>query len=134
MSLQHGVRVFVKHTVNRLTRTFAGRSRTPFVLVRHVGRRSGKPYETPIIAIRSGDSFIIELTYGPNVDWYRNVQAANGGQIVWHGQTFTIDGVTPLDTASGYQAFPPPVRAILHLLRRQDFVRLHIAADAPEFG
>jgi deazaflavin-dependent oxidoreductase (nitroreductase family) len=122
------VRKFNKHILNRVIRTFAGKSRTPFVIVRHKGRRSGKSYETPIIAIRRDAHFLIELTYGPNVDWYRNVQAAGGCEILWHNQTFTIDQIEPLDAEEGLAAFPQPFRFILHLLGRRDFAQLRIEA------
>ncbi len=82
------------------------------------------------MAIRDGDSFTIELTYGPEVDWYRNVQAAGGCEIVWHGQTFTIDGLAPLDAQTGLRAFPQPFRVMLTLLGNRHFARLHIAADS----
>lgn len=48
-------------------------------LVRHVGRRSGKPYETVIMVWPLRASFVIALTYGPKVDWYQNLLAAGGG-------------------------------------------------------
>src|SRR5215216_2700984 len=84
------IRAFNKHYFNRLVRRFAGVSRTPFALIRHVGRRSGKAYETPIIVMRLGQSFVIALTYGPEVDWYRNVQAAGKASLLWHNQEYAL--------------------------------------------
>ncbi len=118
------LRQIAKHVINPVTKTFAGRSNTPFVLVRHVGRRSGRQYETPIIAIKKAGWFLIELTYGENVDWYRNVKAAGGCVIVWHGQPFTINAITPISTAEGYREFPQPFNVALRLMNRRDFVRL----------
>lgn len=43
--------------------------------VHHVGRRSGKPYVTPVWADRAGRSFFVHLPYGTDVDWCRNVLA-----------------------------------------------------------
>lgn len=120
----NAVRQIAKHVINPVTKRFAGRSNTPFVIVRHVGRKSGRQYETPIIAIKKDGWFLIELTYGEGVDWYRNVKAAGGCAIVWHGQTFTIDQVTPLSTEEGYREFPQPFNAALRLMQRRDFVRL----------
>ncbi len=37
MSLRSGAIYLNKHILNHLTRTFAGRSATPFVMVHHVG-------------------------------------------------------------------------------------------------
>ena len=64
---------------NKLTRPmrvrFAGRSGL-VAAVHHVGRRSGTPYNTPVIAHRSVDEVIIPLPYGTDVDWLRNLLAA----------------------------------------------------------
>ncbi len=76
MSSVHPMRSFNKHVLNRVTRRFAKSSRGSFAVVRHVGRRSGKPYATPTMVVPIEDGFVIALTYGTEVDWYRNVQAA----------------------------------------------------------
>jgi hypothetical protein len=92
--------------------------------VQHVGRRSGKTYETPIIVSRVADGFVIELTYGPDVDWHKNVLAAGGCTLVWHGQPYRINQITPLDSETGRASFPVPQRWILQLLRRTHFEKL----------
>jgi deazaflavin-dependent oxidoreductase (nitroreductase family) len=127
--LQHirsGWLSLLKYTLNPLTRRLARSSFGPFSIVRHVGRRSGKMYETPIIVSRVKDGFVIELTYGPDVDWHKNVVAAGGCTIVWHGQAYRIDRIEPLDTEVGRAAFPLPQRLVLQLLGRTHFEKLHI--------
>jgi deazaflavin-dependent oxidoreductase (nitroreductase family) len=119
--LRNGWLALLKHTLNPLTRRLARSSLGPFSIVRHVGRRSGKRYETPIIVSRVEDGFVIELTYGPDVDWHKNVLAAGGCTLVWHGREYLIDAIEPLDTATGRAAFPPPERLILRLLGREHF-------------
>ena len=115
---------FLKHTLNRAT-TRAARGRGgPFALVKHVGRKSGKPYETPIIVQPTEGGFVIELTYGPEVDWYRNVVAANGCRVLYHGAEHVIEGLEPLPAAEGIAAFTPGQQGILRLLRRTHFVKL----------
>jgi len=118
------IRAFNKHYFNRLVHMFAGVSHTPFALIRHVGRRSGKPYETPIIVMRQGSAFVIALTYGPEVDWYRNVKAAGGATLLWHNQEFALKQPETLAAEAGLAAFPPPFRQILGLLGTRDFVRM----------
>src|SRR5262249_9737828 len=112
---------FLKHYFNPLTRRIAGSSRGPFALVRHVGRRSGNQYETPIIVQPVNDGFVFELTYGPDVDWYQNVLAAGGCTLVWHGKDYAIDRVEPLDPAIGITAFPMLERLLLRVMRRKHF-------------
>src|SRR5258706_15517931 len=98
----------LKHTLNPVTRRLAGTSWGPFASVQHVGRRSGKHYQTPIIVSRAPDGFVIELTYGPEVDWHKNVLAAGGCTLVWHGKAYAINRIEPLDSAAGRAAFPAP--------------------------
>ena len=118
------IRSFNKHYFNRLVHRFAGVSRTPFAILRHVGRRSGKPYETPIIVMPLGNSFVIALTYGPDVDWYRNVQAAGAATLLWHNKEYVLKQPEPIDAKTGLSAFPPPFRQILGLLGTQHFVQM----------
>ena len=118
------IRAFNKQYFNRLVHTFAGVSRTPFALIRHVGRRSGKPYETPIIVMPQGAGFVIALTYGPQVDWYRNVQAAGQATLLWHNQEFALKQPESITAQVGLSAFPTPFRQILGLLGTREFVRM----------
>ena len=128
MTLQQRIRhqflVFLKRYFNPLTRRMAHSQFGPFAIIQHVGRRSGKPYETPLIVRPAGDGFVIELTYGPTVDWYKNVQAAGGCTILWHGKAYVIDGIEPLDPVTGIAAFSFWQRLILRAIHRQDFFKL----------
>ena len=119
-----GIRAFNKRYFNRLVHLFAGVSRTPFALIRHVGRRSGKPYETPIIVMPLGSSFVIALTYGLGVDWYRNVQAAGAATLIWHNHEYTLKQPETIDVNAGLSAFPAPFRQILGVLGTRDFVQM----------
>src|SRR5258708_19100332 len=58
--------------------------------IRHVGRRSGRTYTTPVTARRSGDLVLIALTFGSQADWARNVRAAQGCSIRIGGQDYHL--------------------------------------------
>ncbi len=128
MTLKQRIRkrllILLKHTLNPLTRRLARTSHGPFAIIQHVGRRSGRQYETPIILGLAADGFVLELTYGPNVDWYRNVQAAGGCTLIWHGKTYHISKLEPLSAERGRSAFPLPARLILRLIGAQHFVKM----------
>ncbi len=116
----------VKNTVNRLAVPIARSGHGPHALIRHGGRRTGHSYETPLVLARTPDGFVAELTYGPGVDWYRNITAAGRCIVIQHGVEYPIDRIDPCSTEDGVAAFGPPRSLILRLLRRHEFRRLHI--------
>ena len=63
----------------------------PAAVVVHVGRRSGREYRTPVLALRTGNSFAIPLPYGNRVDWVRNVLAAGGAGLVRGGKSLRLE-------------------------------------------
>lgn len=58
--------------------------------IRHVGRRSGRTYTTPVSARRSGDAVLIALTFGNQSDWSRNVRSAGGASIRIEGEDYNV--------------------------------------------
>jgi deazaflavin-dependent oxidoreductase (nitroreductase family) len=120
----------LKHTLNRVTSRAARSRHGPFSLVRHVGRRSGRVYETPVILARVPEGFVAELTYGPDVDWFKNVLAAGHCTVVRHGREYEVNGVVPYPAELGRAAFPAPARLVLRALDRKDFRLLATSAVA----
>jgi deazaflavin-dependent oxidoreductase (nitroreductase family) len=125
--VKRGWLAFIKHTLNHATMAAAKRGSRRFSLIRHVGRRSGKPYETVIMVAPHPRGFTAELTYGPEVAWYRNTVAANRAELLYAGETYEIDGVESLDATVGRASYPVPERYVLRLLRREQFILLHVA-------
>jgi len=117
----------LKHTLNRVTSRAARSRRGPFSLVRHVGRRSGRQYETPLILARVPEGFVEELTSGPDVDWYKNITAAGRCIVVHHGREYDVHAITDYPAEQGLAAFPAPARAILRALGRHQFRLLSVA-------
>ena len=117
------------HTLNRVTIPLARSGHGPFSLVRHVGRKTETVYETPIIVARVPDGFVAELTYGPQVAWYRNIVAAGHCVIIYQGTEHRIDGIESCSVADGLDAFGSPRKIILKLLRRSDFRLLREGPD-----
>jgi deazaflavin-dependent oxidoreductase (nitroreductase family) len=60
-------------------------------VIRHVGRTTGRPYETPVNAVTTDDGFVIALPYGRNTDWLKNVLVAGSATIVHEGDTYRVD-------------------------------------------
>ncbi len=125
------MRYVAKNVINRLTIRNAGSVKSQLAILRHVGRRSGKAFETPIIVVPLGEDFVFALTYGPKVDWYRNIQATGKGTLIWHGKTYTIEKLEPLDPSIGLSVHPLHERVVLRLLNVQQFVRVKVSALEP---
>ncbi len=118
------MRQFNKNVINRLTGKIARSAHGPFVIIQHTGRKSGKPFETPIIAILTGDSFVVALTYGPEVDWYKNISAAGKCGILRHKKHYAIRSIESLDPSAALAYFPAPERGILRTVGIHDFIKL----------
>jgi deazaflavin-dependent oxidoreductase (nitroreductase family) len=116
----------LNRTLNPLTLRAAHSGRGPFSLVEHVGRRTGRTYEAPVILARVPEGFVTELTYGPDVNWYRNI-VAGGGRVLYRGEWFRIVAVEPYAVRAGLRAFGPPASWVLRLLRRREFRLLRVA-------
>ena len=129
--LPNRIRFFNKYVTNRLLRVFVKLSLGPFALIRHVGRRSGKPYETVIWVWPRNDGFVIALTYGSEVDWYRNMRAAGGGTLVWHKRVYAVGKPEPIDAKTALPAFPVAFRPLFRWAGMQDFVFMRTSGSEP---
>ena len=99
--------------------------------IRHVGRRSGRPYVTPAGARLTGDTFVIPLTFGNSSDWSRNVRAAGGCEIRLDGTEYRAvqpeladrDRARPVLRA----AFGPVERVMFRMLGIRQYLLLRRA-------
>jgi deazaflavin-dependent oxidoreductase (nitroreductase family) len=94
--------------VTQMTRPIAmrsaGKEQSSTSVVRHVGRRSGRSYETPVVTVEHDNNFLIALPYGQRTDWMKNVLASEKATVVTHGHTYEVDHpqVIPMADATGY--------------------------------
>ncbi len=102
--------------------------------IRHVGRRSGRTYTTPVSARRSGDMVVIALTFGNQSDWSRNVRSAGGGTIRIEGQDYHVTHpqfISRRDAKPLVQAaFSPLERAGFRMLGIKQVMVLRVASAA----
>ncbi|OBH08176.1 hypothetical protein A5713_05760 [Mycobacterium sp. E2497] len=110
---------------NNLTRGIAGTERSPWGLLTHVGRRSGREYQTPLGAYPFRDGFLVPLGYGPHTDWYQNLMAAGTCTLTWRGRTYRLERPELISGVGVTRAWPPASRVFLHLAGIHDFVWLH---------
>jgi deazaflavin-dependent oxidoreductase (nitroreductase family) len=80
-----------KAVFNRAQMRTAGTPGAYAGIVRHVGRVSGRAYETPVSPVPTDDGFAIALVYGDRTSWLRNVLASGRATLVTEGETWEVD-------------------------------------------
>ncbi len=114
----------------RVLRT-AGSADTRTSIIRHVGRTSGRTYETPVDTIPALDGFLIALPYGTRADWLQNVLAAGSATIVSQGVSFDVREPIIAATAEVAHQIPARTRRTLRLFGVTECLHLRRATDGP---
>ena len=125
MPLPHWLTRVNLAVTNNLTRPFAGHM-PGFGILEHVGRESGIVRQTPINIFRRRDHFVIALTYGPDVEWLKNVLAAEGCRVQIRGRWVKLIEPRRFTDPSRRQV-PWIVRIGLGILGVDQFVELRAA-------
>ena len=128
--LVDGQRIVNKYAINRVTLAVAGGAHSPFSIVRHVGRRTGKAYATPVIACAVPGGLVIAFTYGLNVDWYRNIAARGECTVRRNGKELACARPRLIDGRAALPAFPLLLRLILRIVGTSQFLRLDTEGKA----
>lgn len=129
--LRDKIRAFNKHTLNPATLNIAGNRLRIYSSVKHVGRRSGREYATPVVAEPLGDGFAIPLPYGANVDWHRNVMAAGKCTLRWNEQDYSLETPEIITSSDALGAFPFVQRIIFSAGGIKQYVWLHLQKKVP---
>jgi deazaflavin-dependent oxidoreductase (nitroreductase family) len=123
-SLLDRIRVLNKHVTNKILIHISGKDLGMFAILSHTGRKTGKIYQIPIIAVPVPGGFVIALTYGKKTDWYENVKAKGGCSLICKRQECTLTNPEFIDKELALQAFPPIFRVGLRLMDIQYYLRL----------
>jgi deazaflavin-dependent oxidoreductase (nitroreductase family) len=118
---------FNRVVTNRVVGPFAARL-PGFAIVTHVGRRSGREYSNPVNLFRTGDRYVIALTYGADTQWVRNVLAAGEARVLTRGRTIHLVEPEVVHDPSRSHV-PAPVRPMLRAANVTDFMLLRRAPD-----
>ena len=96
-------------------------------IIRHVGRSSGTPYETPFTPIPADDDFLFMLPYGTSPDWLKNVTAAGSAELVTEGVTYAVDNPRIVDTEAAMPFLSERDQKTANLFNMEDFLLVHNA-------
>jgi deazaflavin-dependent oxidoreductase (nitroreductase family) len=127
LPLSRRVARFNRRFWNRLTLRVAGHL-PGFAILRHVGRRSGRAYRTPVNTFRTDGEYIIALTYGSRSDWVKNVLAAGSCELQTRGRRVHLSDPR-IETDQSKSWAPLLVRFVLNRIEAPEYMRLRQVAE-----
>lgn len=111
---------------NRITGLFAGWL-PGFGILTHVGRKSGKRYQTPVNVFGPPNGFTIALTYSSQSEWVKNVLAAGGCELKTRGRKYQLSTPNVVCDPTR-QRFPILVRIVLRIVGADEYLSFQNAA------
>jgi deazaflavin-dependent oxidoreductase (nitroreductase family) len=100
-----------------------------FAMLSYTGRRSGRVYHTPINVFRRGNEYAFALTYGPDVEWLKNVLAAGRAELETGGRIVRLIDPRRVHDPTR-RLMPLPVRLFLGRIGVNEFLVMR-AEDQP---
>jgi deazaflavin-dependent oxidoreductase (nitroreductase family) len=123
------VRRFNRAVTNpRMLRT-AGQLGASVAVVRHVGRSSGRSYDTPVTPFPIGDEFVIALPYGPETDWVRNVLKSGSAELVHDGRSLRVEDPRLVSVAEVGTHLPSSEQRTLRLFGVTECLRVRRSGE-----
>lgn len=120
------IRKLNKRVTNKLLIRVCGRDFGHFAVLEHVGRKTGTHYRIPVIAEPLAGGFVIAMTYGKKVDWYRNIIAHGGCSLLWKRKEYTLASPQFISEQTALVAFPSLLRPVLRRAGIEYFLKLAI--------
>ena len=122
---------FNKKVLNPFTLSFSGRPHSPYAIVQHIGRKSGRRYATPVLAKETDGGFIIPLPYGEEADWHCNLQAAGEAVIAWHGHAYRIASPTVVAPSEATHVYDSVTARLLDGAHVDKYLRVTCSPGEP---
>ena len=82
----------------------------PLAIVHHAGRKSGRPYRTPVLAFPYGKGFVTPLPYGTDTDWCLNVLEAGDCTLETFGRRIAVSNPRIVGADAALPLLPAPLR------------------------
>jgi len=130
MAIPAAVRPLVVRYLNPVIRRVAHRL-PGFCVATYRGRTSGRVYRIPLNVFRRGDRYVFALTYGPDVQWVKNVEAAGRCDIETRGRHVGL--IRPrMEVDPQARDMPVPVRQFLQLTGVDHFLWMDVDRAAAD--
>jgi deazaflavin-dependent oxidoreductase (nitroreductase family) len=129
--VQDTVRRFNRDVTNPRAMQTAGTPGAYASVIRHVGRTTGQPHETPVRPAATDDGFLIALPYGTRADWLKNVLASGKATIVDGGTAYEVDRPEVVPMADVSTQFPSTDQKTLTRFAVDQCLRVRRVAQDP---
>lgn len=110
-------RKFTNQVLGRIPRRIS-----PFMIVEHTGRLSGRRYSTPLAAFATESGYILTPTYGPETDWVKNLLAMSSFEMDRRGRTVALKNPRLVPRPDVWPHLPFLVRAAMRIMGIEWFV------------
>lgn len=105
----------------------AGGAHSPWGLIEHIGRISGRVYRTPVSPRAIDGGYELPLPYGTDVQWVKNILASGQARIQYHDTIVELDQPEIVE-AQDAASIPDIARATAQR-RGYHYLRLHTVAE-----
>ncbi|WBB53950.1 nitroreductase family deazaflavin-dependent oxidoreductase [Verrucosispora sp. WMMD573] len=95
----------------------------------HVGRSSGRTYQTPLDAHPLPDGYLFLPLYGPRTDWVRNVLAAGTARLSVDGEQVQLDSPRLVRKQEVWSLLPAGVKAPPGISDDSELLRMNLRRD-----
>jgi deazaflavin-dependent oxidoreductase (nitroreductase family) len=94
----------------------------------HVGRSSGKTFQTPLDAHPVDGGYIFILVYGSGSDWVKNVLAAGKASLRLKGEEIALDSPRLVTGDAAWQLLPATTKRPPKFLRISEYLQMDISS------
>jgi deazaflavin-dependent oxidoreductase (nitroreductase family) len=126
------LRRFNKQVVNRIMLLFAGRR--VYAVVHHIGRKSGKLYKTPVVAVPTEGGLVMPLPYGADTDWCLNVVAAGRCTIELGKETYQASEPEIIGEEAALPAFPGWLQRSFRRNKVEQYLKVKCVTEGQQAG
>jgi deazaflavin-dependent oxidoreductase (nitroreductase family) len=130
------LRPLMKGVINPRTLRAIAHGESNYAVVHHVGRRSGRSYQTPVEAYRTAEGVLILLPYGPVTDWCQNIMVAGQCTVTPDGENLALRAPEVVSADFAEARVPQDVarrwrrQGIAHYLWLRSVTPAEVAVDA----
>jgi len=106
----------------------AGGRRSLWGVITVAGRRSGELRSNPVVPHVVGDTVLIPMSFGTDVQWVRNVLAARGGTLRYRGREWRLADPRLVSYGSAAARLPERLARSYERMRVAAFLELRVEA------